>query len=66
MTRIDEFRENGWYVFPGLLVKINENPFVKCIATVEKGHLKKVYWSPVNAPKTIKNKFITELKALLR
>lgn len=66
MKRVDEFREDGWYVFPGVLVKIHDNPFVKCIATIEKGRLKKIYWSPPNATKSIKRQFINELKAILR
>jgi len=61
-----KLREHGWSVYPNMLVKEQEYPYAKCVVALNDGKVKRIYWSCVRAPDSIKEKFLSELEECRR
>lgn len=63
---VGKLQDLGWHVYPSMVVKEQEYPYCKCVASVKKGKIHKLYWNCVGIPTKLKQKFIEELEQCKR
>ena len=59
---VKKLKKLGWNVYPNMLVKEQEYPYCKCVVALDKGAIKRVYWSCTGAPTEVKQRFLDELE----